>query len=66
MGALEQREAPPPPPPVLPHHRRHRPRRRRAGLDLNAPLVAAFERISINDPEMAGSSSMLTVTNDQF
>ena len=37
--------------------RRHRPRHRRPGIDLSALLVAAFERISINEPVMAGPSS---------
>ena len=46
-----------PPLSLLPRRRRHRPRRHRAGLDVSAPLVAAFERISITEPEMAGSSS---------
>ena len=55
-GALEQREVSPPPPALF-HHHRHRPRRHRAGNALAASLVAAFERISINEPEMAGSSS---------
>jgi len=57
---LEQREAPPSPlspPPALSRRRRHRPRRHRSGIDYTAPIVAAFERICINEPVMAGSNS---------
>jgi len=57
-GALEQREDSPPPPSTLIHRRRcHRPRLRHYAHDASAPLVAALERISINEPEMAASSS---------
>ena len=57
-GALEQREDSPPPPSTLIHRRRcHRPRLRRYAHDASAPLVAALERISINEPEMAAGSS---------
>ena len=63
-GAQEQREAAasaslafPPLQPTLSRRRRHRPRHRRPGVDLSASLVAALERISINEPEMAAGSS---------
>ena len=53
-ASLESSALPPSP---LHRRSRRRQRRRHAGHDLTAPLVAAFERISINEPEMAGSSS---------
>ena len=63
-GAQEQREAAasaslafPPLQPTPSRRRRHRPRHRRPGVDLSASLVAALERISINEPEMAAGSS---------
>ena len=63
-GAQEQREAAASAPlafsplQLTPSRRhRHRPRHRRPGVDLSASLVAALERISINEPEMAASSS---------
>ena len=63
-GTQEQREAAvsaslafPPLQPTSSRRRRHRPRHRRPGVDLSALLVAAFERISINEPEMAAGSS---------
>ena len=43
--------------PTPSRRRRHRPRHRQPGVDLSALLVAAFERISINEPVMAGPSS---------
>ena len=42
--------APSPPSSLLRRRPRHCPRRRHAGLDLSALLVAAFERICINEP----------------
>jgi len=63
-GAQEQREtaasAPLAFPPLRPtpsRRRRHRQRRHRSGIDYTAPIVAAFERIRINEPVMAGSNS---------
>ena len=56
-GALEQRESPPPPSTLIHRRRCHRPRLRRHVHDASALLVAAFERISINEPVMAGPSS---------
>ena len=63
-GTQEQREAAasaslafPPLQPTSSRRRRHRPRHRRSGVDLSASLVAALERISINEPEMAAGSS---------
>jgi len=63
-GTQEQREAAasaslafPPLQPTPSRRRRHRPRHRRPGVDLSASLVAALERISINEPEMAAGSS---------
>jgi len=53
-----QREDSPLPPSMLIHRRRcHRPRLRRYAHDAFAPLVAALEQISINEPEIAASSS---------
>ena len=63
-GAQEQREAAasallafPLLQPTPSRRRRHRPRRYCSGIDYTAPIVAAFERISINEPVMAGPSS---------
>ena len=63
-GAQEQREASAsaslalPPLQLTPSRRRcHRPRHRRPGVDLSGPLVAALERISINEPEISTGSS---------
>ena len=56
-GALEQRESPPLPSTLIHRRRRHRSRLRRHVHDASALLVAAFERISINEPVMAGPSS---------
>jgi hypothetical protein len=66
-GTQEQREAAAsaslefsPLQPTPSRRRRHRPRHRRPGVDLSASLVAALERISINEPEMAAGSSSST------
>jgi len=56
-GALEQRESPPLPSTLVHRRRRHRSRLRRHVHDASALLVAAFERISINEHVMAGPSS---------
>ena len=63
-GAQEQRKAAasaslafPPLQPTPSRRRRHRPRRHRFGIHHTAPIVAAFERICINEPVMAGSNS---------
>ena len=66
-GTQEQREAAasaslafPPLQPTPSRRHRHRPRHCRPGVDLSASLVAALERISINEPEMAAGSSSST------
>ena len=63
-GAQEQREASasaslalPPLQPTPSRRHRRRPRHCRPGVDLSASLVAALERTSINEPEMAAGSS---------
>ena len=55
-GALEQRESPPLPSTLVHRRRHHRRRLQRHVHDASALLVAAFERISINEPVMAGPS----------